>query len=109
MPVQKGKRRKRTRRRGRGEGSEPLVQSPNGTKPGEAARSRPARRGRWQPPLWFNLLVGLSLLGLGLLFSLTPAKGLGPGLHFIFLLGYLALSALYLGRAFRQYREKQGS
>jgi FtsH-binding integral membrane protein len=56
-----------------------------------------------------NVTIGLTLLLFGVLFSLTPSKGMSPGLHTFFLVLYVFLSGLYLSKAFKQYRSRQQS
>jgi hypothetical protein len=104
MPLQKGKRRKRPRRRGPAvlaEDDQPQIVQ-------ERRTTRPATRRRgWQPPLAFNLIFGLVMIGLGLFFFVIPQKGMGTQGKLLLLILYFGLGALSLGRAYRQYRSKQ--
>lgn len=108
MPVQKGKRRKRPRGGRLGSDARPFDEEvPKAPIASQASGSRAARRKRFELPLWANLTAGVFLLILGTLFTLTPQKGFSALEHGIILLGYVALSALYLSKAFRQYRARQ--
>ena len=106
MPLQKGKKRRKPRRHNR-------AYDRDFDQPEQGSRSVPAmptarkKRGRWEAPLWLNLVVGISLLVLGILFLAFPQKGLGGTSRLIILLGYFALAGLYLSKAVRQYRERR--
>jgi hypothetical protein len=106
MPVQKGKRRKRPRRRG------PLTVSdmPETT---ESSSARPitskVRRRGFQPPLWVNLAFGIGMIVFGVVFTITPQKGMSTQNRLLLLLAYCVIAGFYLFRAFRQYRNKRQS
>ena len=106
MPVQKGKRRNRPGRRVRPSRGALLEESPASPVPTTSKQARPPRR-RWDLPLWANVTAGVFLLGIGILFALIPQKGFTSGERIIILAAYVALSAVYLSKAFRQYRSRQ--
>jgi hypothetical protein len=107
MPVQKGKRRKKTRRRSRFGDYEESTETDD-ERPASRSTSTPAPRRRWESPLWLNVAIGVAMVALGLWFLVSPQKGFGTGARTIILFGYFALAALYLTKAYRQYRSKQG-
>jgi hypothetical protein len=107
MPLQKGKKRKRARRHGQSsavaeiEGDAPV--------PGERAQRTGTRRQRWKPPPWMNAVFGATMIAVGVIFYFAfPQKG-GSDTKVLFLILYLALGGLYLGRAFLEYRRRQQS
>lgn len=59
-------------------------------------------------PPWLNVSVGVFLLLIGVLFSLSSHKGFPGWEYAIILLGYLGLSGYYLSKGFRQYRARKG-
>jgi hypothetical protein len=103
MPLQKGKKRKRVRRRG------PSV-ADDGAQPAPVQEKRAAgpvaRRRGWQPPLAFNLIFGVVMVSIGVIFFVIPQKGMGTQSKLLLLILYLGLGGLSLGRAYRQYRAK---
>ena len=106
MPIQRGKKRKRTRRHaGREDGHEASVAAT--TPPAAPAKPRPSiwRRGKQAPPI-VNLIFGVMMLILGVVFFVS---GLGShgGSNFVLLLLYMLVAGFYLSRAFRQYRGKR--
>lgn len=107
MPVQKGKRRKRPRRHT----SSTAVAESQDAQPAQASRveRRGARRQRWKPPPLVNAAFGATMIAVGVVFYFViPQKG-GSDTKLLFLILYLALGALYLGRAFLEYRRRQQS
>lgn len=106
MPLQKGKKRKRVRRRGPTTIEE--SEQPVSVREKPSNRTSTRRRG-WQPPLAFNVVFGLAMIGLGVFFTAVPQKGMGTQGKLLLLILYLGLGALSLGRAYRQYRGRQQS
>src|SRR5579864_846994 len=101
MPVQKGKKRKRPRRRGYASDleSEPTVIAQE-----KRTARTPGRRRGWQPPMSFNIIFGVLMVGLGVFFFAIPQKGMGTQSRLLLLILYLGLGSLSLWRAYRQYR-----
>jgi hypothetical protein len=106
MPIQKGKRRNRHRRRA--VGFDELDQTPAvPARPQSSTQSKPRRR--WELPFWMNLVWGLLLVGFAVLYFVVPARGVPKGTQLLFLVAYFVLAGLFLGKAYRQYRESRGS
>lgn len=106
MPIQRGKRNKKPRRRGMSEfGEQPPVRSTSST--ASPVKTDQGRRRRWQPPLWVNALLGVGMLIFGIVVFEMPQKGAGQTQRLIFLVLYFLIAALYLGKAYQQYRVKQ--
>ncbi len=104
MPIQRGKKRKRTRRHsGRDDGCEEPVTAA----PVESPKPRPKvwRRGHQPAPI-VNLIFGLMMLILGLVFFVS-GLGASGGTKFLLLLLYMLVAGFYLSRAFRQYRARR--
>lgn len=51
-----------------------------------------------------NAIMGVIMLAVGVYFFLAPSGNIDPTVRIVFLAGYLAVAAFYLGRAFLQYR-----
>lgn len=109
MPIQRGKRNKKPRRRGVsefGEGAFPVTRSSPAPAPARA-KSNQGRRKRWQPPLWVNALLGVGMIVFGIVVFVMPQRGAGQTQRLIFLVLYFLIAALYLGKAYQQYRARQ--
>lgn len=106
MPIQRGKRNKKSRRRGVSEYGEQIPARPTSSTASPVKAERGRRRG-WQPPLWVNALLGVGMIIFGIIVFVMPQKGAGQTQRLIFLVLYFLIAALYLGKAYQQYRVKQ--
>jgi hypothetical protein len=70
------------------------------------ARTR-VRRQRWQPPLWFNVALGLGMIAVGVVFFTTQNHGMAVQQRLLLLLGYLVVAGFYLRKALQQYRARR--
>lgn len=66
-----------------------------------------ARRGAFNLPLWGNVMVATIIDLVAVFLFVLPAKGSNLNERLLFFVAYLALSALYWGKAFRQYRARR--
>lgn len=97
MPVPKGKKHKRPRQRGRGQTGE-------GTPPPPAAtpvKPRAQRRSVWPP--WIGWIIGPFMLLAGVYFFFSN-QNMSIELRVLILAIYLAIAAVYLGRAIMNLR-----
>jgi hypothetical protein len=106
MPIQRGKRNKKPRRRGTTEFEEQYPARPMSST-ATPVKNDQGRRRRWQPPLWVNALLGVGMIIFGIIVFAMPQKGAGQTQRLIFLVLYFLIAALYLGKAYQQYRVKQ--
>jgi uncharacterized membrane protein SirB2 len=69
------------------------------------ARTRRPRQ-RWQPPLWFNVALGVGMIAVGVVFF-TNNQGMALQQRLLLLLGYLVVAGFYLRKALQQYRARR--
>ncbi|GAC1513011.1 MAG: hypothetical protein NVS2B16_16950 [Chloroflexota bacterium] len=67
----------------------------------------PPRRTGFQLPLWGNIAVATIILVVAVFLFAVPTKGTSTNTRLLFFIAYFALSALYWGKAFRQYRARK--
>jgi|SRR5579875_142260 len=98
MPIQKGKRRRKPRTRGSSEASAVPVASP------ATSQARPAAKSRFEPPLWFNMALGVGMVIFGLVYFVLPLFNGGKisTSSIVVLVLYLVVAGLYLSKAWRQ-------
>jgi hypothetical protein len=102
VPVQKGKRRRKSRRRGASvamgdeSGAAPVAQKPT--------RQTIMRRGM-DLPWGVNAAIGAGLLLAGVYFFVSTRGSVGQRLVFLFL--YVLLAGFFLAKAYRQRRAAQ--
>ncbi|GAC1636116.1 MAG: hypothetical protein NVS4B2_24150 [Chloroflexota bacterium] len=65
----------------------------------------PPRRTGFQLPFWGNIAVATIILVVAIFLFAIPAKQTST--NTLLFVAYLALSALYWGKAFRQYRARK--
>lgn len=108
MPETKGKRRNRGRRRPSGApySTAPATHHAPASVPAPAPRRGLRRRG-WQPPLWYNIFLGVISLAAGIwLFQGViqhHTKGFQAYLPFL----YFLLAAMTLVRAYTQIKARR--